>query len=212
MAYLGIALTAVGLVFLLGGFVAGRPKVGWVAKPLASTGFLVAAAGFGAFESAYGWTIFVGLVLCFAGDVLLIPTESRKAFTGGLGAFLLGHVAFGVAFAGLGLSLPFTAGAAAVIVGVFLGIARWLKPHVPEKLRIPVRAYLVVIGAMVALAAGAFGGGATAVIPVAAVAFAASDVAVARHRFVRPGVVNKLWGLPLYYAAVVAIASTVASV
>jgi hypothetical protein len=35
----------------------------------------------------------------------------------------------------------------------------------------------------------------------AALAFAASDVAVARHQFVAPGFTNKQWGLPLYFGA-----------
>ena len=36
---------------------------------------------------------------------------------------------------------------------------------------------------------------------IAAVMFAVSDIFVARDRFVSPSVVNRLWGLPLYYAA-----------
>jgi uncharacterized membrane protein YhhN len=43
-----------------------------------------------------------------------------------------------------------------------------------------------------------------------ALAFAASDVFVARHRFVAPGPLNRTWGLPLYYAAQLLLASTVA--
>ena len=35
----------------------------------------------------------------------------------------------------------------------------------------------------------------------AAVAFYLSDVSVARDRFVAPGFGNRIWGLPLYYAA-----------
>jgi len=42
-----------------------------------------------------------------------------------------------------------------------------------------------------------------------AVLFAVSDLAVARERFVRAAFTNQLWGLPLYYAAQVVIASTV---
>ena len=43
-------------------------------------------------------------------------------------------------------------------------------------------------------------------IPVGAVMFTASDIAVVRDRFVAPGFVNRLWGLPLYYAAQLIIA------
>lgn len=40
--------------------------------------------------------------------------------------------------------------------------------------------------------------------------FWCSDLAVARDRFIAPGFVNRLWGLPLYYAAQVAFAWSVA--
>ena len=47
-------------------------------------------------------------------------------------------------------------------------------------------------------------------LAVAALAFAASDVAVARNRFVAPGFVNRAWGQPLYYLAQLAFALSVA--
>ena len=43
-------------------------------------------------------------------------------------------------------------------------------------------------------------------------AFALSDLSVARDRFVRPGFANAAWGLPLYFAAQLVIASSVARV
>jgi hypothetical protein len=45
-------------------------------------------------------------------------------------------------------------------------------------------------------------------VAVGALAFAASDVSVARDRFVRPEFVNRAWGLPLYYAAQLLLATT----
>ena len=44
---------------------------------------------------------------------------------------------------------------------------------------------------------------------VGAVCFMASDVAVARDRFVVRSVANRLWGLPLYYFAQLLMAWTV---
>lgn len=41
-----------------------------------------------------------------------------------------------------------------------------------------------------------------------ALAFTASDVSVARDRFVQHGFVNRAWGLPFYYAAQLLIAAT----
>jgi hypothetical protein len=43
-------------------------------------------------------------------------------------------------------------------------------------------------------------------IPVAALAFYGSDLSVARDRFLGAGFGNRLWGLPLYYAAQLAFA------
>ncbi len=44
---------------------------------------------------------------------------------------------------------------------------------------------------------------------IGALGFAASDLAVAREQFVRPGSINKLWGLPVYYLSQLALAWTV---
>jgi uncharacterized membrane protein YhhN len=63
----------------------------------------------------------------------------------------------------------------------------------------------VAVGPMVAAAAGG-----TVLILIGAVAFYLSDLAVARNRFVAPGVANRLWGLPLYYLAQLMLAWSVA--
>jgi uncharacterized membrane protein YhhN len=75
-------------------------------------------------------------------------------------------------------------------------------------MRTPVRIYMVVIGVMTALACGVSAGGGPWAVAVGALAFAASDVSVARDRFVRPEFVNRAWGLPLYYAAQLLLATT----
>jgi len=73
-----------------------------------------------------------------------------------------------------------------------------------------VMAYVLALGAMVSLAIGAAAGWGRPLLAVGALAFAASDVSVARDRFVAPGLVNRAWGLPLYYAAQLVIALSVA--
>lgn len=72
----------------------------------------------------------------------------------------------------------------------------------------PVRAYLVVIGVMSALACAVTAAGGPLAVAGGALAFTASDVSVARDRFVRHEFVNRAWGLPLYYAAQLLIAAT----
>jgi uncharacterized membrane protein YhhN len=129
-------------------------------------------------------------------------------FLAGLGAFLLGHLAFAVAFAARGISPLWTVLAAAVLLIACARVLSWLLPHVAPPMRAPVVAYALVITAMVASAIGAMAAGAPALLAVGAAMFYASDLAVARDRFVAPGFGNRLWGLPLYYGAVLLLAST----
>ena len=173
-------------------------------KMLASTGFIVIALSVGAASSMFGRFVILALVLSWIGD-LLLTYPARGAFLGGLVAFLLGHVAFAVAFAIHGVRLSFAVGAA-VAVAIIAGVVwRWLSPHV-EDMKGPVAAYVTVISVMVIFAFGAFGAGATWLIPVGATLFFASDLFVARNQFVAPGVVNRVWGLPLYPLAQILLA------
>lgn len=183
----------------------------WVAKPLASLGFVATALAAGALASPYGAWVLVALVLCLLGDVLLIPHGAGRVFQAGVGAFLLGHVAFAVAFCLHGVALPAAAGAALVVAPTLAGIRYWLGPHLPPELRTSVTAYVVVIGTMVVCAIGAAAAGAPVVAAVGAVLFAASDVSVARDRFVGAGFSNRLWGLPLYFGATLLLAASVAT-
>ena len=49
-------------------------------------------------------------------------------------------------------------------------------------------------------------------IPVGAVMFTASDIAVVRDRFISKDFINRAWGLPLYYAAQLLIAWSIAAI
>jgi uncharacterized membrane protein YhhN len=88
-------------------------------------------------------------------------------------------------------------------------VLRWLGPIVPGDLRVPVRAYVAVILGMVTCAVAAAVAGAPPIAAIGAVAFAVSDVSVARGRFASAGFANTAWGLPLYYAAQIALGSSV---
>jgi uncharacterized membrane protein YhhN len=76
-------------------------------------------------------------------------------------------------------------------------------------MRVPVHAYIAVITVMLALAVGTAAAGSPTLILVGALAFYLSDLSVANDRFVRPGFLNRLWGLPLYYAAQLCLAASV---
>ena len=81
----------------------------------------------------------------------------------------------------------------------------------------PVLTYLVAISLMVALGYGAMSAALARGVPapisalllIAPLAFYLSDLAVARDRFVSPGLVNRICGLPLYYAAQILFAVSI---
>ncbi len=191
-------------------------------KPLASIAFVAiplvtgALGGDGRGAEVARW-IAAGLVLGAVGDVLLM-FEAERAFLGGLVAFLLGHLAYVVAFARL---VPpgrwIEGGMIAVVIATALAAAivlRWLWPRLGA-MRVPVIGYVAVISAMVvggvAVTATAPGAAPTAALlaTTGAIAFYLSDLAVARERFVGKDVWNRAIGLPLYYGAQLLIAWSV---
>jgi uncharacterized membrane protein YhhN len=186
-----------------------RSRAGlWLAKPIASLAFIWAGLAAGALDSSYGQLVLLGLVLCLVGDVLLIPLERPAVFRSGVFAFLAGHVAYSAAFLTRPLD-PLGLAAGTVLLAVVVGaVLRWIGPTLPAGMVWPVRVYMIVIGLMSALACGVTAAGGPWAVAVGALAFTASDVSVARDRFVRHEFVNRAWGLPLYYAAQLAIATT----
>jgi uncharacterized membrane protein YhhN len=98
-----------------------------------------------------------------------------------------------------------------VMAGVLFFVGRWVLPHAPD-MRIPIGVYMLVIASMCVAAIGAYGAGAPWMVPLGAVMFTASDIAVVRDRFFSRGFVNRAWGLPLYYAAQLLIAWSITAV
>jgi len=186
---------------VLAALTTGSPAISRLAKMVAST--LVVA--FLAIEAdpwtAYAACVGVALAASWIGD-LSLSFEGKRAFVVGLVAFAGAHIAYVVAFALRdGFSVPwFTVGLGAMaITGV--AVLRWLRPHRPAELAVPLAAYVTVIALMVATAFATHGADPDARIPLAAVLFAASDILVARQQFVAPAMANRLIGLPLYFAA-----------
>lgn len=172
-----IALVYVGLV---AGGVRGKPRV---IKPFPA--LLLACVN----------PALAPVLVCWAaGDALLLDKD--RFFLHGLGAFLVGHVAF-IALVGsaTGVSLPALGLGLALAITVLGRIWGGLKP----KLRAPVLVYaLTLIGVLaVAAAAGATGG---------AVLFLISDTVLAWNRFRKPLPRGDLLVMVTYYAAVFWIA------
>lgn len=204
-----ILLTVVALAAVLYAERAQRPRIVWVAKPLASIGFIGAAVANGAFDTAYGNAVFLALVWSFLGDVFLIPRDSRPAFTFGIVSFLVGHLGFIVAFRVLGLDLGWAAAAAAGLLVPAVVVWRWLAPHLPRGMVIPVALYVVVITGMLAAAIGTWPRVEAPIVLAAAILFYLSDLTVARQRFVVKAFANRMIGLPLYYAGQLLFAASV---
>ena len=171
----------------------------WLTKPIASTFFVITALLAGALASSYGRLVLLGLLFSWLGDVFLVP-KRQLFFIAGLGSFLLAHVAFSSAFLLQPLEVLPLAFAATAMVVVAVIVLRWLWPHLPHNFRPAVLCYLGAISLMVVLASGTMAATGLQLV-IGAVMFAASDIFVARDRFVSPSVTNRLWGLPLYYAA-----------
>jgi len=178
-----------------------------LSKIAASLAFvLLAVSAFG--RDSFGTWMFVGLVAGAAGDVALLGRGAR-AFMIGLGAFLVGHIAYVV---GIACVVPPSkwlgaAGIGAVLPMLVAGLAlRKLWPRLGA-FRIPV---IVYIAAIVAMVVGAYAARTTlthgTVLAIGATLFFASDLAVARDRFIARDFTNKLYGLPAYYLGQLLIA------
>ena len=194
---------AIAVFGLLYGEAKDNAPIRRFAKPAASLAFICVGLAAGALGSAFGQAILAGLVLCALGDVLLIP-RSPKSFLGGMAAFAAGHGAYIAAFLIGGVALTPTVLAATVAAALFAGgMVFWLRRDLKD-FALPVIGYSIIISLMVAASVAHWAAGPSpesARLAMAAAAFAVSDVAVARDQFRKREFVNRLWGLPLYYAA-----------
>lgn len=195
----------------------GAPPVKLLLKTLASLAFvclgLLGAARAG---GAYAWLTWIGLILGAAGDVLLQfmdcrPKDREPFFRAGLGAFLIGHVFYIVAFALLGRVTGW-----AVLLAAVLFAAMFLLQF-PARMdlkgqKVPVYAYAAVISVMTAFAVLSFGAGARgALVGLGGILFLVSDAILALI-FFSPIREKSLptWNLITYYAAQILLALSIA--
>ncbi len=196
-----VACLVLTAVLVVGEYLKNTP-VRVVAKTGAAWAFIVYALTLGVWEaSPHGRWVILGLILSMVGDLALLRRE-KVYFLGGLVAFLLAHVAYVVAFLSLGVHWLGVLFAAIAVSGFAWRVWQWLKDDVGG-LGPAVMAYVAVISAMVACAAGSavYGGAGRWGLLLAAIVFFLSDLCVARDRFVAPGWDNRAIGLPLYFVA-----------
>lgn len=214
------AICAASCLALVAGEIRRSDKTRIVAKLLASLAFVMLgleALNVTGAHAAYATWILVGLVLGAIGDAALLG-RSNAAFLGGLVAFLGGHVAYVVA-ASRAIAIDAWPAAAGIYAALPIGVGAialvgWLWPHLRgdhAPMRGPVIAYVLTIVTMVVAAIAVARGHALPapqrhLFVVGAALFFVSDLAVARDKFVAKSVVNRIWGLPVYYAGQLLIA------
>ncbi len=142
----------------------------------------------------------LGLGWSLAGDVLLAKTNNKSFFLFGLLAFLLAHLLYAWAFIDVGIKYYELTNTSVVVIAAMIGCYLWLSKHLKGLMKTAVLAYLAAIGLML-ITAMITRHPAQQLIATGAILFALSDLFVARQRFVSPSFINRLIGLPMYYAA-----------
>ena len=165
---------------------AGRTPVEYALKPLTMAVLIGAALAMPDPVTPASRTWFVvALALSLVGDVFLMLPESELNFIGGLGSFLLGHVAYIVGI--LSMHQTTTPRLVVGIVLVLVGIATLGQTIVRGAYRtdkifgVPVALYIGVISTMVALAIST----GRPVLIVGALLFFASDACIGWSKFVK---------------------------
>ncbi|WP_375497056.1 lysoplasmalogenase family protein [uncultured Jatrophihabitans sp.] len=188
-----VLLLVIAAVLAVGDWVAVHrrlPRLEGLLKP-ATLALLVSAAATADLGDAKPWVV-VALVLGLLGDVALLAPAGppgappRPAFLAGLGAFLLGHLAWIAAFLTRDVhGLAFAVGAViavgigGVVLGPVLAAAR-------RDAGLPFAAIIAAYAVVLALAAAFAAGTGVLATAIGGVLFLLSDATLARERFVRP--------------------------
>jgi len=211
MLYLAAPL-AVTVALLIRAEILGIKSQIYLLKPV-STLLVIAVAllslGDPTRNMTYSTGILIGLALCFGGDLALMFQDRRKPFMLGLVLFLLGHIAYTVAFSMLGRASGWVLLATLLLLAAGTGFYRFIAANLGS-MRIPVILYFLVISLMVIqatslLASPAISDLQAAMIIGGAILFYISDVMLAANRFWRPWKYNRI-SLAFYYGGQLLIA------
>lgn len=156
-----------------------------VVKPATLLALTTVALAGGASEDPAGWWLIVALLLGTVGDIFLLG-DSQSRFLGGLGTFLLGHLAYVGCFVALGIGWSGWAVGGVIALVAALVAGRTVLPRTYATggalLAAPVAAYMAVIGAMLITGWASE----QPLIALGAAVFVASDTVLAIDRFDRP--------------------------
>ena len=178
----------------------GRRRLEYVAKPATLMLLIGVALSVDAAHPDVRAAVVVALVLCLVGDVLLM-LPGQDWFVFGLGAFLVAHLAYVVAFWLDGVSWGALAVGAAVVAAAVAWLGRKILSavaHSAERdLLGPVASYIAVISVMVASAIGTR----EALVVAGAISFYVSDALIAWTRFIRDHRHGRLAVMVTYHLA-----------
>jgi uncharacterized membrane protein YhhN len=211
MLYLALPLAVSVLLLIRAELLGIKPQI-YLFKPL-STLLVVAVAalslGLPVHNTTYSYWILLGLALCFGGDLALMFQDQRKPFLLGLVLFLLGHVAYTIAFTLLGGFSVWTLISGLTLLVAGLAFFRLIAAGLGS-MRIPVILYFLIISLMVIQATGLlespqFTRQQALMVIGGALLFYISDVMLAANRFWRPWKYNRT-SLAFYYGGQLLIA------
>ncbi len=179
-----------------------QPRRFYLLKPL-TTALILAAAALAPATAPRSWVL-GGLLFSLVGDICLMFLGDG-AFMGGLGSFLVAHLAFIAAFS-LGLPAGWPPRWTALLGVYAAAMVASLWPRTGA-LRIPVLVYSLVLFGMVLTAARAQAHGVpgSAWALAGALTFVASDSLLAANRFLRPHRRAQVAILGTYWAALACI-------
>ena len=193
-----------------------RRPARYIIKPMASAlllGLAWTALGPSGEITRYSGAILTGLALSFAGDCAMMFQERRAPFLSGLGAFLLAHICYCVAF--ISPELASTSGGTTLLAAsvISAGFYLYLHPGLGP-MRLPVVGYVLVITVMLAAAVHTLWTPNIStqrawLVAVGALLFYASDLILAIDKFRRPFRWNR-FGLIPYFAGQATIAMSLA--
>jgi alkenylglycerophosphocholine hydrolase len=155
----------------------------FVFKPITT---LLLLAVVGVPQTTFARLIWAGILLSVVGDVALLG-NTKRAFLVGLGAFLLAHVAYVIAFLGAAVWSPHVA-LVAVVMAISSTILLRLTWKGAEGMHAATIAYAVVISAMVVSAWAMVGGPSSLALfaAIGSVLFYVSDSSLALNLFRKP--------------------------
>ena len=152
--------------------------------------------------SRYYQFVLWALAFCLGGDVFL-ALPWKKMFLFGLVSFLCGHIFYIIAFFSVAHVNKLTLVGSVAGLVISGGVYSWLRPHLGS-MKTPVLLYVIVITIMLSGAWSVLGDftlirKGRIMVFAGALGFYFSDLFVARDRFLKRELQNRMIGLPMYY-------------